>query len=594
MLSKFSRTFGLLTKKNKTIVVFLALFRSLLGVLDLLGIVMLGFLLAKAANQISNDQSKTILSNFDFKNILSELSLLQLAIFTVIIFLSKSIFALATMRYMALRLAKVENEIIEDRFNKLLNSSTSTVDKLSKQEINYAATTSANSAITKLLTVGVTILSETILLVLIAGLFALVNFRITVAICLYFALIGTAMHKTVGGQYAKVGKQSAESMVASFSSVEDTVNSFREIKSLGKQEQFSSRFAKNRIKLAQSLAYTDYLSAVPRYIVESALMVGALALAAFSFRSGSTADAAALLGVFMTGGLRIMASMLPLQTSLGSVNQLLEQAKPFFNFLEVLDGENLETKYSNPIPHKSSAVGFEFLNVDYFYPESDYAAVKKLNFSVSPGEMIAFIGPSGSGKSTIADLISNMISPTVGEIKLNVVTGDFPKIGYVPQSPGLLSGTIVENITLNVDSGAYDREKVKKVLNLSHLKELVESLPDGIETSLGMQANSLSGGQLQRIGLARALYPEPGLIILDEATSALDADTEAAIAETLNDFRGKATIVVIAHRLATVKQADRVFVVADGEIVAEGKFADLMKSNELVARYVALSELSSD
>jgi ATP-binding cassette subfamily C protein len=161
-------------------------------------------------------------------------------------------------------------------------------------------------------------------------------------------------------------------------------------------------------------------------------------------------------------------------------------------------------------------------------------------------------------------------------------------VGYVPQKPGLVTGSILENIALGVPADEIDRARVEEVLESAFLAEFIASLPEGVDTSVGAQSDALSGGQIQRLGIARALYSQPRLLVMDEATSGLDAGSEAAIARTLEALRGEVTVVVVAHRLSTVQRADAVHVVDAGRIVASGSFREVVAANPTVAEYVRL------
>ena len=344
--------------------------------------------------------------------------------------------------------------------------------------------------------------------------------------------------------------------------------------------------------LAKSSASISYLSGLPRYIVESALMVGAIGLAAFTLRTGDPAAAAGTLGIFLTGGLRIMASMLPLQNSLGTLKQLTAQADSFLRLAQAFPNA-LDSSQSR-IDKKSvnmdlEPIAVELNGVSFAYEDVDLAAVNNVSISISKGSTVAFIGQSGSGKSTLADLIAGLLVPSSGTIVLT--NNDSRNIGYVPQTPGIVSGTISQNITLDINGKTCDKERLKNALALSHLQELIDTLENGVDTELGAQSDGLSGGQLQRIGLARAIYANPGLLVLDEATSALDAETEAAVSDSLQTVHGKCTTIVIAHRLTTVQNVDTIFVFDKGEVVASGKFSELVTTNEIVARFVELSGL---
>jgi ATP-binding cassette subfamily C protein len=473
-----------------------------------------------------------------------------------------------------------------------LNSPISKVSTISKSEIVYALTYSAGFAITQTLTVMVIIFSELFLLVFISVVFAFVDLQLTLYIILYFAMIGALIYRTIGSQFAKAGKKYASSAVYSSTTVEDSIATFREIFALEKQNDFELKFAEARSVLARSTASINFLSGLPRYIVESALMVGAIGLAAFTLRTGDPAAAAGTLGIFLTGGLRIMASMLPLQNSLGTLKQLTAQADSFLRLAQAFP--NALDSAKSGIDNKSvnmdlEPIAVELDSVSFVYEGADLAAVKNVSISISKGSTVAFIGQSGSGKSTLADLVAGLLAPTSGTVVLT--NNDSRNIGYVPQTPGIVSGTISQNITLDINNQSCDQERLQNALALSHLQDLIETLENGVDTELGAQSDGLSGGQLQRIGLARAIYANPGLLVLDEATSALDAETEAAVSDSLRTLHGKCTTIVIAHRLSTIQNVDTVFVFDKGEIVASGMFNDLVATNDIVARFVELSNL---
>ena len=594
MFKYFKKTISLLNRRNRFAYFLFVIFRILLGILDLIGIAFLGILLSNATKSFSAANGESIFGDVKIFNWISNLSLIKLATIVVIMFVSKSILSLIVMRFMALKIARIENEISGHYFDLFLKDPLAPMNQFSKQEINYAFMLSPSYAITKLLTGSATILSETTMLVAIIFLFSFVDLKITIGIVIYFLLIGGALNKIVGRQYVVVGKNNYVSTTQTFETINDSLDTLREISAMKKQGEFSNKYRVARLEAARNTAILDFLGAVPRYIVESALMVGALTLAAFTFRSNSQSEAAGLLGIFVTGGFRIMASMLPLQTALGANKQIIEQGKAFFEITSMLDSKIIETGIpeTTKVTASNSERVIGFSDVDFTYPGSNSQVISGLSFEINKGEFVAFIGPSGSGKSTIADLIIGLLKPESGSIEID--SGLKSKIGYVPQSPGITTGTISTNVSLNVFSKDSNSELLKDSLNMAHILDFVLSLEDGPETDLGSYSESLSGGQMQRIGLARAIYSRPNLLILDEATSALDVDSEAAVSQSLNELRGTCTIIVIAHRLSTVQNADKVFVIDEGKIVAEGKFADLAKSNELVARYVELSGLETN
>jgi ATP-binding cassette subfamily C protein len=246
---------------------------------------------------------------------------------------------------------------------------------------------------------------------------------------------------------------------------------------------------------------------------------------------------------------------------------------------------------SSPVSVKAQAVSFR-------YSGAERSAVNAVSFEINAGQQAAFIGPSGAGKSTIADLILGLVQPTEGEILLGGIKPESwiqnnpGLIAYVPQRPGMVSGTIAENIALGVRAQDIDSERLDRAIRDSHLHETLAALKFGIDTDLGNRKDNLSGGQLQRIGLARALYTQPKLLVMDEATSALDAESENEINKALDEMRGKVTVVLIAHRLNTVQRADQVFLIEKGKLMDSGTFPDLMKKNPSVKRLAKLMEIN--
>jgi ATP-binding cassette subfamily C protein len=238
-------------------------------------------------------------------------------------------------------------------------------------------------------------------------------------------------------------------------------------------------------------------------------------------------------------------------------------------------------------------------NVNFNYPAAIGNSLTDVSFSVSAGQQVALIGPSGAGKSTMADLITGLLEPSSGSVSVDqanpkeVIQKSPGKIAYVPQKPGIVSGTILENIALGVPIDEVNQDLLKQAIQNSQLSSVINQLPDGVNTDLGKRRDELSGGQLQRIGLARALYTQPGLLVMDEATSALDADSENEINKALDAMRGKVTVVLIAHRLNTVQRSDQVFLMEQGKITGSGTFSELLQSSQTVQGLAKLMAIES-
>jgi ABC-type multidrug transport system fused ATPase/permease subunit len=217
-------------------------------------------------------------------------------------------------------------------------------------------------------------------------------------------------------------------------------------------------------------------------------------------------------------------------------------------------------------------------NLEFSYANDGNCVLRNVNLNLNEGETIAIVGPSGAGKSTLVDILLGLYSPTSGLIELsgvapNVAIKTWPGlVAYVPQNVFLITGTISENVALGYSEKEIDRDRVEECIKVAQLNDYVQALPDGLETQVGESALRMSGGQLQRLGIARALYTRPKLLVLDEATSSLDGKTELDVSEAILELRGKITIVLIAHRLSTVLKADRIVYLEDGKILSIGNF----------------------
>ena len=275
-----------------------------------------------------------------------------------------------------------------------------------------------------------------------------------------------------------------------------------------------------------------------------------------------------------------------LQQNAISIKSGIGSAIPTLQLIESLEGacaisevsDELVTKHSN----FKSEVGVD--SVSLTYPGKEKPALKNVTFAVSEGESLAIVGPSGAGKTSLVDVLLGVLHPDNGKV---LISGGTPldtiskwpgAISYVPQNVTVSNGTIRENVALGFPAEVATDELVWAALEIAQLQSFVKALPLGLETPVGERGTSISGGQRQRLGIARAMFTKPKLLVLDEATSSLDGQTEADISEAIESLHGKVTVVVIAHRLSTVRNAKQVIYMSDGEIRAAGSFEEVRKA----------------
>jgi ATP-binding cassette subfamily C protein len=468
----------------------------------------------------------------------------------------------------------------------------------------FAVTQGTGNAFNVLLNNFSTIVTEGILFVaLIVTGFLFVDSTATLAAVVYFGLVALFVQFLVGSVTLKSQEKNYQSSIRLYTSVNNIISVFRELSVSSKKTKFLRDISESKTEATSSAAKTLLLVSLPRHIIETALILGVAAFFLSQVSSGDIASSIGTIGIFLAGSFRLTTALLPIQSSFLGIKAALPSARIAQDILSGLAELQARQAKSRASGDESLGlnrpIGAVFENVTFSYPDSKYPALSDINFVIEPGSQTALMGPSGAGKSTIADILCLLIRPSSGRVfqitnSSNLEPAVGGRVSYVPQKPGMISGTILENVALGVEINDVDRDEVVATLQAVHLGPLLRDLPLGIDTHLGKLKDSLSGGQMQRLGLARALYSKPNLLVMDEATSALDAESEAEIQRTLEEMRGKVTVVVIAHRLNTIQHADKVILLEQGRVQDYGTFKELIARNLSVEKAVDLMRIDED
>lgn len=358
-----------------------------------------------------------------------------------------------------------------------------------------------------------------------------------------------------------------------------TIEGIKEVKVMRKQSFFEREYDKALIKSQKPSVGLQLATTCPTYFIESVFVSGIVLTICIrvALNPGNT-SILPLLGSFAAGAIRMLPSLGRISSNVNSVVAGIPALYSLEGHLRDIEKEHVEENISED---NTKTVDFneavEFKNVCYHYEDSDKNVLDGLNMSIKKGESIGIIGASGAGKSTLADILLSLHIPQEGEVTVDGTDiYSIPEqwsrlIGYVPQTVYLLDGTIAENIAYGEDPSEIDMDRVKDSVRKAQLEDFLKTTKDGLDTVIGERGVRLSGGQRQRIAIARALYRNPQILIMDEATSALDNDTEKAVMEAIENLYGTITMVIIAHRITTVKKCDKVFEIRGGQAALRDK-----------------------
>lgn len=412
-----------------------------------------------------------------------------------------------------------------------------------------------------------------------------------------FVLSYMLMYKLVRKSLIANGRKLSAVSTQRFRLMNEGFGGIKDVLLLDRKYDFIDRFTKQGNIQALAQGTNSAISQVPRFFVELLAFGAMISLVLILLKSynGELGQVLPILAIYALACFKLLPA---LQQIYSSITQIKGNSAAFEAVKEDLQQSKLT---DNQLNEKTASPKLKFEekirleDINFAYPNKESNALKNVNISIPINHVIGIVGSSGSGKSTLIDIILGLLPPKSGKIYIDdtLITKDNIRnwqnnLGFVPQSIFLSEGSIAENIAFGIPINEIDYDKVMKAINLAHLSELIQELPEGIHTKVGERGVQLSGGQRQRIGIARALYNEADILIFDEATSALDGITEKIIMDAIHDFSGHKTIVMIAHRLKTVQKCNTIYLMEKGKVIDQGTYQELVESNSKfkeMARY---------
>lgn len=409
-----------------------------------------------------------------------------------------------------------------------------------------------------------------------------------------------------GKRFKLWGKQSSDSQKGIIRIINHSLGGIKETRVIGCESYFEEQMAHQVEILERSTTLFQSFQILPKVAIETFLVLAIIAFISLSFLQPSEQEVTSVLGIFAIASIRFIPSVSGVIQGIGNLQNNAYALNMLYSDLKELEKvgmqrcikhSEIEAKPSfkeQPITFRDK---IQLKQIAYRYPFAKTAALKDISLTLHKGQSVALIGKSGAGKTTLVDVILGLLEPEFGDICVDGVSiyRDIRSwqnlVGYIPQSIFLIDDTIERNIAFGVPDHLIDSERLNQSIKAAQLQELIEQLPNGVKTWVGERGARLSGGQRQRIGIARALYHQREILVLDEATSALDNETENLVTEAIESLFGNRTVIIIAHRLSTVKKCDIVHLMEKGSIVKSGTYREVV-CEEDGATLITQSELA--
>jgi ABC-type multidrug transport system fused ATPase/permease subunit len=430
------------------------------------------------------------------------------------------------------------------------------------------------------------VLGEALVLVTLTGLLMFVEPLGTLGALVVLAVPTVLIYRSTQRQLGAAGRIAEESFGMMIQWAEQAISGVKEIMITGRRSFFIDEHSYHVRRFADSMRSLTFLTTAPRFVIDTLAVTAMVTIAAILLGRGQDLQSTLLLlGMFALAAVRLIPSTSRLSSALAQLRYRYASTDVIYRELLALQSRPSDALLGSagqpvsPMPFRRALV---IEHLSYSYPEMRQPAIDDVSLEIPKGHWVALIGPTGAGKTTLADLILGLLVPSSGRVLVDGrdlhdnVAGWQRKVGYVPQTVYLIDDSVRRNVAFGVPEAEIDDERVWQALRSAQVDHLVRTLTGELNAVIGERGGRLSGGERQRLGIARALYHDPEVLVIDEATANLDPGTEAAIVEVVGGLRGKKTIIVIAHRLAFVRNCDCIYMLARGRIRNSGVYSDLL------------------
>lgn len=589
---KYSPFINILSKRDKKIYFLVMLVQSFIALLDIIGIFLVGTVAILVTSYLIgtnlNDQVLIFTNLLQLDSYSSKVVLFIFSLTTIIFFVLKTIFSIYINKKILLFYAKKQSEFSSTLYSKILNSSYVWFKKQNSERVYTALSIGPNAIFMRIIGNSLLIFSDVLLLFFILIFLFIFNPVVSIFTFVFFWSFAIILQKIIGKKAQTYGEDYINSEMVSHEYLNVVLASFKEIFAMNKKDHFEYGFQNSENSKAISSAKILWIQLLPKYVFEIALTLGIFVLS-FTLLTGDVNNIA-ILTVFIVASGRIVPALFRIQSTI--LNLITGYGNALVTLEFLLDLQIRTDLNSQAISHVlRNPPSISMQSVSFKFPDSNDYLFENVTIDIESGEAIALVGKSGSGKTTIVDLILNIYLPSKGAVVLKdglmeISPGNVTNISYVPQSPIIFKGTVLENIVFRKGDSGFNQEALEYAITGAHLDNLIKRLPKGLNTELGNLNGILSGGEKQRIAIARALYLKPKLLVIDEGTSSLDYSSENLITQSLKSLEGDVTIIIIAHRINTIKNIKKIYFMDDCKIIGSGNYTDLQKSVPQFAEWV--------
>ncbi len=586
----FRRAINMLSKTDKRKLIAITIIQVLLGLMDLFGVLAIGLLgtlsITGIQSKAPGDRVNSVLNFLGLSSLSFQNQAVVIGLTAILLLVGRTVLSILFTRRILYFMSRRGSVLSANLVSRFLSQPFLTVQRWSTQESLFAVTFGVEVLAIQVLALAVvTIADVALLFILICGLF-IVDPLTSLGTVLIFGVVGLALYKLMHERAGRIGTKSSELSIKNSEKIAEVFSSYRESIVRNRRDFYAREIAKARFEIADTKAEISFMPYISKYVIETTVIVGAVLIGAVQFLLQDASRAAATLGIFVAAGSRIAPAVLRIQQGAVTMKSSLGISKPTLDLIEFLGNgplvENLDDEVHTK--HEGFKPDLSVLNVSMTYPDRTEKALVDVSLEARPGMIIAIVGSSGAGKTTLVDVLLGVLEPDLGSVQisgmkpLDAISRWPGAIAYVPQDVLVINGTIRENISLGYPLRVATDDLVSDAVRIASLTDFVSAFSEGLDASLGERGGKISGGQRQRIGIARALFTKPKLLVLDEATSALDGDTEESISADIQKLKGSTTVILIAHRLSTVRDADLVLYMDKGEITARGTFEEVRNS----------------